>query len=72
MAASTIAPTAMAMPPSDITFELTPIIRSGMNEMTTAIGIVRIGMTALGGCHRNMSMIIETTISSSIRVDLRF
>ena len=54
MAASTIAPTAIAMPPSDMMFELMPIARMGMNEMRIAIGIVRIGITALGMCHRKI------------------
>ena len=38
MAASTIAPTAIAMPPSDMMFELMPMACIGTKEMITAIG----------------------------------
>ncbi len=40
MAASTIAPIAIAIPPNDMMFELTPMRRMGTNAMTMAIGIV--------------------------------
>ena len=48
MAASTIAPMAIAMPPSDMMFDVTPVPYIGMKDRMTAIGIVRIGMIALG------------------------
>ena len=38
MAASTMAPMAMAMPPSDMMLEVKPIIFIGMKEISTAIG----------------------------------
>ena len=71
MAASTMAPTAMAMPPSDMMFELIPISRMGTNAIITAMGIVRIGMMALGMCHRKIKITIATTASSSMSVCFR-
>ena len=53
------------MPPSDMMFELIPIARIGMNEISTATGIVTIGMMALGTCHRKIRITSATTISSS-------
>ena len=43
---------AMAMPPSDMMFDVMPISCNGMNAISTAIGIVTIGMIALGTCQR--------------------
>ena len=65
IAASTIAPIAMAIPPRDMMFAVKPIACIGMNARTTAIGIVRIGMIALGGCQRKMRMTILTMSNSS-------
>ncbi len=61
----------MAMPPSDMMFEVRPIIFMGMKEIRIAAGIVNAGMTELGMCHRKMKMMSETTIISSISVRLR-
>ena len=72
MAASTMAPTAMAMPPSDMMFDETPIIRIGMNAMMMAIGIVKTGMMALGMCQRKSMMMNETITTSSMSVLFRF
>ena len=72
MAASTSAPTAMAMPPSDMMFEVSPIARIGMNAISTAIGMVTTGMIALGMCHRKIMITIATMIISSISVPFRF
>ncbi len=71
MAASTMAPTAMAMPPSDMMFALTPISRMGINEITIATGMVSTGMTALGTCQRKIKITSETMISSSTSVCFR-
>ena len=46
MAASTMAPIPIAIPPSDMMFAVTPIARNGMNMISTAMGIVIIGMRA--------------------------
>ena len=54
MAASTIAPTAIAMPPSDMMLELIPMACIGMKEISTATGIVTMGISALGMCHRKI------------------
>ncbi len=43
---------AMAMPPRDMMLAVTPIMRKGMKESRTAIGMVMIGMRALGMCQR--------------------
>ena len=71
MAASTMAPMAMAMPPSDMMFEVSPICFMGMKEMRMAIGMVMIGMAALGMCQRKMRITKATMASSSISVRLR-
>ena len=47
MAASTIAPMAMAIPPNDMMFEDNPSALIGMNESRIAIGSVRIATSAL-------------------------
>src|ERR1022692_2718351 len=72
MAASTIAPTAIAIPPNDMMLDVRPIIFMGMNAMMTATGMVTIGMVALGMCQRKIMMTIATMISSSMRVCFRF
>ena len=52
---------AMAMPPSDMMLAVMPSARNGMNEISTATGIVMIGMIALGTCSRN-SRTMKTTV----------
>ena len=69
--ASTMAPMAMAMPPSDMMLAVMPIPRKGMNAISTAIGIVSIGMSALGMCHKNSSTTSDTVMITSITVVLR-
>ena len=62
----------MAMPPSDMMFAVMPSIRNGMNETSTATGMVMTGMSALGTCHRN-SRTMKTTVrmtSTSVSVTL--
>ena len=71
MAASTIAPTAIAMPPSDMMLELRPSRRIGMNAMATVTGIVMMGMSALGTCQRKIKITMATMINSSNRVCVR-
>ena len=71
MAASTIAPMATAIPPRDMMFAVSPMARMGMNESTTAIGMVKIGMMALGMCQRNTRMTRLTMRSSSQSVWVR-
>ena len=51
MAASTSAPVAMAIPPSDITLNESPIRWNGTATASTVSGMVRMGIAALGGCH---------------------
>src|ERR1035441_10621676 len=67
-----MAPTAIAMAPSDMMFEVRPIIFMGMKAMMTATGMVTIGMVALGMCHRKIMMTIATMINSSVSVCFRF
>ena len=43
----------------------------GMKEITMAMGIVKIGIIALGKCQRKIRMTIETMIISSISVCFR-
>ena len=45
-------------------------MRNGTNAASAASGIVRIGMTALGTCHRKAKMIAATVIMISTRVDV--
>ena len=46
MEASTSTPTASAMPPSDMIFELTPSQYIGMKAISTAMGNATIAMSA--------------------------
>ena len=69
--ASTSAPIAMAIPPSDMMFADTPNARNGMNEINTATGIVTTGIIALGMCHRNSMMTTTTVIMISTSVELQ-
>ncbi len=68
MAASTSSPMAMAIPPSDMMFAVIPSIRNGMNEMSTATGMVMTGMSALGTCHRKSSTMKTTVRMTSMSV----
>ena len=61
--ASTIAPIATAMPPSDMMFALSPIRAIGMKASRTAIGRVRIGISALRKWNRKSTM---TALTMSI------
>ena len=51
--ASTIAPMAMAMPPSDMMFELMPWLYMTMNDISTAMGRMTMATSALRKCSRN-------------------
>ena len=66
-----MAPTAIAMPPSDMMFELIPMACMGTNEISTATGMVTMGMMALGTCHRKIRITRPTTINSSVSVCFR-
>ena len=68
--ASTSAPTAIAIPPSDMMFALRPNRRNGTNATRTAIGIVTIGTSALGTCQRNIMITTTTTAPISSSADL--
>ncbi len=56
----------MAIPASDMIFELSPIMYMGMNERRTDTGIVTIGTKAEGMCHKNRRMTELTMIISRI------
>ena len=71
MEASTSAPMAIAIPPSDMMLAVIPIMRNGMKASSTAIGMVMMGMIALGKCHRNTMTISETVRITSTTVDFR-
>ena len=66
IAASTIAPIAMAMPPSDMMFELRPCPYMIEMEASTAIGRMTIATSALRRCIRNSRQIRATTMLSSM------
>ena len=66
-----MAPMATAMPPSDMMLAVMPDICIGMKARITVIGIVMIGMMALGKCHRKIRITRLTMISSSISVCFR-
>ena len=70
MAASTSSPIAMAMPPSDMMLAVMPSIRNGMNDTSTATGIVMTGISALGTCQRNSSTMKTTVRMTSISVSV--
>ena len=65
MTASTMAPMAMAMPPSDMMFELIPCPNMIRNEMSTAIGRMMMATNALRRCIRNARHTSATTMLSS-------
>ena len=66
MAESTIAPMAMAMPPSDMMFEVRPKPNIGRNESRMAMGRVMIATSAERTCQRNTRHTSATTMLSSI------
>src|SRR3990172_8674935 len=68
MDASTIAPMAMAMPPSDIILAVSFIQYMGRKEMIITIGIVIIGIMALGMCQSKMRITRLTIAISSMSV----
>ncbi len=68
MAASTIAPMAMAIPPRDMMFAVSPICFMGMNAATTAMGRSSVGIRVDRKCSRKTRMTAATAISSSISV----
>src|SRR5262247_2656029 len=68
MAASTIAPIATAMPPSDMMLAVTRIMSMGMNERIIAMGMVMMGIRALGICQRKMRITTLTITISSVSV----
>ena len=49
---------------------LIPIKRNGMNASNTAIGMVAIGMDALGKCRKKTRMMRTTVITTSMIVPL--
>jgi hypothetical protein len=67
-AASTMAPIATAMPPSDMMLAVSPCPSIGMNDRSTATGSVTMGTSALRAWSRNRKMTRLTTIISSISV----
>ena len=66
MAESTIAPMAMAMPPSDMMFEVRPSQYIGRNDRRMAMGSVRIATSAERMCQRNTRQTSATTMLSSM------
>ena len=68
MAASTIAPTAIAIPPSDMMLTLRPSILNGMNAIKIDTGIVITGIIELGKCQRKIKITSATTIIASSSV----
>ena len=71
MAASTIAPMAMAIPPRLMMFAVNPIKYIGMKERMIVIGMVIMGTRAEGMCQRKIMITMLTIMSSSINVLLR-
>jgi hypothetical protein len=59
---------AIAIPPSDMMLAVIPIRLTGMKASRMEMGMVRIGMRALGMCQRKSRMTRLTTVSSSRRV----
>jgi hypothetical protein len=70
MEASTMSPTATAMPPRDMTLEVTLSHIMGRNPRTVATGSVRMGRSALGKCHRKRMMTSETISISAPRASV--
>ena len=67
MTASTIAPMAMAMPPSDMMFELMPCPNMTRNAISTATGKMMMATSALRRCSRNARHTSATTMLSSMQ-----
>jgi hypothetical protein len=65
IAASIIAPIAMAMPPNDMILELIPWRYITMNEIRIAMGKMMIATSALRKCNRNAMQTSATTRLSS-------
>src|ERR1035441_8698219 len=70
MTASTIAPMAMAMPPSDMMLELMPWPNITSNAISTATGKIMIATSALRRCSRNRKQTSATTMLSSENIAL--
>ena len=66
IAASTMAPMAMAMPPSDMMFAVRCIAANGMNESSTAVGSMMMATSALRRCQRKTTQTRLTMMLSSI------
>ena len=66
IAASTIAPMAMAIPPSDMMLEVSPNQSIGTNDRMIAIGSVMIATSAERTCQRKTRQTSATTMLSSI------
>jgi hypothetical protein len=66
--ASTIAPIATAIPPSDMMFAPSPCADIGRNARSTATGSVRIGTSALRAWRRKSRITALTTRISSTSV----
>ena len=65
MTASTIAPMAMAMPPSDMMLELMPWPNMTRKEISTATGRMMMATSALRRCIRKARQTSATTMLSS-------
>ena len=66
MAESTIAPIAIAIPPSDMMLEVTFIHHIGMNDRIIAIGRVMIATRDERTCHKKTTQTNATMMLSSI------
>ncbi len=71
MAASTMAPMAMAMPPRLMMLEFMPSARMAMNAISTPTGSIRIATSALRTCSRKTTHTSATMMLSSVSVRLR-
>jgi hypothetical protein len=71
MAASIIAPMAMAMPPRLIRLEFMPSRRMAMKAISTPTGSIRMATSALRTCSRKTMQTSATMIDSSISVRFR-
>ena len=71
IAASTIAPIAMAMPPRLIRFEFIPSRRIAMKAISTPTGSIRIATSAERTCIRKITQTAATIRLSSSSVRLR-
>jgi hypothetical protein len=71
IAASTIAPMAIAMPPRLMMFEPIPIVRMAMKAIRMPIGSVRMATSALRTCIRKITQTAPTIRLSSSSVHFR-